>query len=498
MTAAHNISDKDDSEFDLENLIRPIGNNGVGEDPRYSENYEAVKSEIDRLSDYDYVAVINKCRVILVSEAKDLRIAGYYLLAMVFCHGLNGLEHGVDCFKKLLHEYGNEIHPQRESAKQQSINWLNNDRLIAYVNNIEIVRDIQKKQITRIKIKIDELNGLLTSIYGNEISLWTSLNQWLTKNQKQENRGHNDEDNEKVINITGSHANDLITSELSFNRTSESLLDYLEKSGDWVRKISISRALKWSSLQMPFNEQLITKISVPRPEILLAVKNRQITNDVEETLSRYESYFMEPGCQYYFDLQKREVDEAKKNNRIDIVEVIEDQLQILMKHNPNVIKLSYSDGTPFADESTRNWLNHLDKDQDDEPVASKSETEIQTHINEILYNAVDVGLSEQIGLLERIDPANEMERCLIALAKIDACIASGRDDLALPLANHLNHIVDKHKLGEWDETLAVKIWSKLIQIILSKNNHTERELTCVAELKEKVCATNMQFAVNRM
>jgi type VI secretion system protein VasJ len=498
MTMALNASCDDGMEFDIDCLIMPIGDNGVGEDPRYGDYFDIVKSEIDRLSNTDYPEVIKNCRFILEHEAKDIRIAGYYLLAMVFSHGLNGLVHGVKCLSKLLQNYGDEIHPQRESAKQQSISWLNNEKLVAFVNKIAIDSDDDKQQVGFIRLEIEEINTKLISIYGDDVTLWKSLNPWTLKNQLQEKSNNAVDRSENIIDIKETHIEDNINSELTFNRASENLLAYLEKSGDWIKKISVSRAIKWASIKIPYNEEFVTKISAPRAEISLAVNNNQVAKSIDEYLSLYESYFMESGCQFYFDLQKREVDEAKKGNRPDIAQTIEDQIAILIKRVPNLIKLSFSDGTPFASQATRHWLNSINTITNDKYTESNPITSIQTKIDQILYNETGVELSDQISELDKIDVINESEKYLIQLAKVDACIATGRNDLALPLANYLNKLVDKYKLDEWNEVLALQTWSKLIQIISSNKSNTECETMRIDELKEKICSINMQFAVNRI
>jgi type VI secretion system protein VasJ len=495
MTTASNQQTCDLSDYEMESLVQPIGDNEVGEDPRYGDNFDVVKSEIDRLSDTDYEKVVDNCRKILETESKDLRIAGYYILALVFTQRLDGLVHGVDCLAQLLNKYGNRCHPQRETAKQQSIAWLNNDKLSTFVNKIIIENDSQKENVSRIKIKVDEINSILNKQFNGDVTQWTSLNAWLQRNLPQDTTELKLEATDNVISITESTNEEPLNSDLSFDRASENLIAYLEKSGDWIRLISLSRALKWSFVRVPFHEEFKTKIPAPRSEILMCITEQHEDRDIEATLSLFESYFMEPGCQYFFDLQKNEVEKAKKSNRQDIVNIIEDYLSILIKRVPKIVDLSFDDGTPFANHATKHWLNSLNKVTTSGISNSKLENNIELKIEKILRNEDGNDLAEQMVLFNKIDTTNASNKCLIELAKIDACIVSGRSDLALSLANHLNNIVVKYHLEEWNAPLALQIWNKLFQIISCKSNKTESDSKRIDDLKERICAIDMGFAV---
>lgn len=166
----------------VEELLLPIGDNLVGVDPCYGDDFTIVKREIDRLSDTDYQEIAKLCKKILQKESKDLRVAGYFLISKVFIEGICGLLEGVELYLELVRRYAVSCHPQRANAKAQTIAWLNNEKLSAFVKKIELTNDGERKSVIDLKSLITSLNNELTNLYGDEITKWTSLNPWMDKN----------------------------------------------------------------------------------------------------------------------------------------------------------------------------------------------------------------------------------------------------------------------------------------------------------------------------
>ncbi|MCU7843207.1 MAG: TssA family type VI secretion system protein [Candidatus Thiodiazotropha sp. (ex Monitilora ramsayi)] len=480
----------------LDELMLPIGDNGAGEDPRYGDDFNAVKLEIDRLSDTDYAEVVRLCKRILQEESKDLRVAGYFLMAKIFTEGFNGLIEGTQLYHDLIKRYGLDCHPQREIAKLQAIGWLNNEKLAAFVKKISLENDSERAAISGLKALIESLNSEIISLHGSEAMTWTSLNPWVEKNQPS--------DPEVPVAVSDNAVETLqmvpadvmeITSELSFTRTAEDLLSYLVKSGDWQRLVAMSRALKWSSMILPANENGRTKIQPPREQIIIETQ-ASVESDISvEKLAELESCFMETGSQFYFDLQKQEVEVANTVGRRDIAKLIEEYLRQLVDREPGLLHLTYSDGTPFASEPTRRWISNMKTEQKSDTDCRSDESDLQVRLNELVGQVGSSDLISVIDKMGQIEPRDQSEAFRIGLTKVDLCINAGRGDLALPLAEHLEILVEKYRLQEWHQPLALSLWDKLLVILQNSSDETPAVRKRIEELKGKICTTDLGFAL---
>jgi type VI secretion system protein VasJ len=480
----------------LDDLVSPIGDQATGEDPRYGDDFNRVKQEIDRLSDTDYTEVVRLCRKILKQESKDLRVAGYLLLAKVYTEGLNGLLEGVRLYYELIKRYGIECHPQRETARIQSIAWLNNGKLLAFVNKIGISSEQEREAVSGVKAQIESLNKEIASLYGDTVTTWTSLNPWIKQHlpsQKNKTKADVAQAVEPVPNAQ--HDTRAISSELSFTRTVEGLLSYLAKQKDWMRLIAFSRAMKWSGLALPANESGKTQVLPPRGGVVAEMQSPFNAHQSEEKLLEIEAYFVESGCQFYFDLQKREADVAAALGRPDVVKLIENSLCQLLDREPEIVHLSFSDGTPFASEKTRRWINKTRAMKSPQTVKQTDTGELSVKISEIIESANSTDLVNSIGKLDKIDVKDLCDEFHIDLAKIDLCMAADRNDLALPLAEHLERLIEKYRLQEWQQSLALALWKRLVIILQSEHANISDEKIRINTLKGKICTKDLGFAL---
>lgn len=495
MEGALQKEDNHDSKL-LDDLILPIEDEGAGGDPRYGDDFNRVKQEIDRLSNTDYLEVIKRCQKILKRESKDLRVAGYLLLAKVYTEGLSGLLEGVQLYYELVHRYGVECHPQREIARQQAIAWLNGGKLVAFVNKIEFSSAQERLEVFGLKALIDSLNNEITSLYGDDATTWTSLNPWIHKNLPVETTVQ-----KREIKQTADSTPDInqglksITSELIISRAAEELLSYLSQQKEWIRHIALSRALRWSGMVLPVNENGITKITPPRSQVVTELQSPFDAQQIDGKLQDLEAYFMESGCQFYFDLQKRQADIAAALGNQDVAIFIESSLRHLLNRVPQLLSLSYSDGTPFASEQTRRWINKTKSEKQTATVAHRETDALSVKIEEILERADTKDLVFSISKLDSINVEDRCDQFHIDLAKIDLCIAAGRNNLALPLAEHLEHLIEKYRLHEWQRSLALALWKRLLVILQCDQVNTTEKDHRINQLKGKICTMDLGFAV---
>jgi type VI secretion system protein VasJ len=477
-------------------MLLPIDGSGVGEDPQYSENFITVKNEIDRLANANYVEVVRLCEQILTNESKDLRVAGYYLLAKVYTEGVNGLHDAVKYYLALLKGFSEQCHPQRENAKLLAISWLNNDKLATFVKSTTIENDEERSLVPRISIMIDSLNSEINAIYGEQATPWNSLKPWIEKNIPSTPSFAEEVivEEKQLLQESSSEVKE-IASELAFTRLVENAFGYLANRSDWLRLIAMSRALRWSSITLPKCKDGITRLSPPRESIVIEVQGSVESEVLEEKLTRLESFYMESGCQFYFDMQKHEADIAKLMGRPDISKLIEFQLKSLIERKPRLLRLTYSDGTPFASEATRRWISKPFTDELRQLEQRPVESEFQKMLDDIVAQADKLDIAASIERLEKLEIADQSEFFRLGLVKLELCMNANRDDLALPIAEYLEEQVTRYSLYQWNKSLALQFWSKLLHLLQKTVTDKKQDHQRIEDLKKKICTTDLAFAL---
>lgn len=478
-------------------VLMPIGQKGVGDDPRYGDNFVKIKNEIDKLSSADYGEVGRLCEKILTVEAKDLRVAGYNILALTYTKGLEGLIFGVECYLGIIRTFGDRCHPCRKNAKLQAYAWLNNEKISAFIEMTTSSKQQDPIATSKLESLIDKLNRTFVSMYGHEVTKWISLNSWINKNKTSTSNASSEislssetDSSDALINY---HE---ILDEKMFIKATTNIFKYLSTNNDLIRLVAMTRSLKWSVLTVPCTQDKVTKINPPRASVVIKVSNAIMGNLNEADLAEMEAYFIEPGCHLYFDLQKSEVDIARSIGRADIADLIEGHVSIMARRMPELFLMSYNEGTPFANDTTRIWIDNLNREHTRSTEINAAENDLKYRIDKIVSESKPLSIENAIESLDQIKIKDGAESFRVNLAKLEICISRGRVDIALPFAEHLEKKITHHHLAEWDKDLALELWRKLLQLFKSQPENGFEMNQRINQILSNICITDLKYALS--
>ena len=513
--------------------------NPAGEDPRYGDEFVLIKTEIDKLAFNDYSAVMTLCEEILKSQAKDMRVAGYYLLANTYINRLNGLADGLMLYRLLLEKFADGIYPRKESAQIIALQWLNNSKLLAYTKQHQ--NKATYELVMRIGHEVEQLNKAIISLTNEETVCLTSIYNWVKETGKKikppevekrvvskyEDTNLSDSDDlEGEPSTTNLNVSDISSaSATNLSQTSSPSLNLnIDKSGnlsdtelyslmrkivsqlnavkDFMRGVAYARAARWGGMIMPPSENAKTRLTPPRQSGINEIKRLQAQEDYEGALRKSEGIFFEMGGHMLLDLQHYAHKSAKGMGKNELANFIAYETAALLKRLPGLEDLRFDDETPFASPETIGWLNSINGKKDGSTSfisSSEEDASLVEAINVACEVANDQDLNTALTLLDEYRPRSEKQRFQLRLALAQLCLDHGRPELAYPMLEDLLEQAKSTSLAMWDCGLAISVAKQLqnaIRGLLStatEQNRTQYEQK-LAEVTAQMCRWDLALA----
>lgn len=489
----------------LKEIAQPI-NGGAGEDPRYSDRFAAIKTEVDKLSGTDFKKIIDYSREILQEEGKDLRVAGYLIMGTLFTENTEGLADAIDAYNSIMENFWDGCYPLRESGRMQAYAWLNNDRISSFISQLkEDALGIEDLQI--LNNSLDRLHKLAKQNLGSEANRWKSLGDWTSKALKEKKaaqarltkeRKEQEERLREVASIDGAitdgKAGDLISK----------LANHFREQGELIRAIGILRSYRWGNLTTPPNENGVTRIPAIRPTALTEIQLLQTNNAAPvEIFNHCETAFLEPGGQWNMDLQLIANNALKAMKENGAADALENEVSGLVKRCPELQELSYDGGAPFASAEAKEWIEEI-KSSNEGGGGSQFDVghteETKTIIKSAQKEAKGGSLLEGINLLKDLPDDSGRERFVKRLEEARLCVKARQPEMAMTILEDVEKKIDNRELANWEPALAIDTWRLLslaIKQAIPKSDASQKPQfeKKLKEIHAAVCKIDLQEAV---
>jgi len=492
----------------------PFSSSPEGEDPRYSDGFVAIKQEIDKLADTDYQLVIDEAISILTNEAKDLMVAGYLILGLVYLEGVKGLIIGLQVYVQLLENYFDSSFPQKINSKVTAISWLNNNKLLFYLESNEA--PLEEYQLDEISELVSKLNSLVKNgfaehddISAPEITIvkpWLEKNKKLLKDKKQKEQSIQQA---KAQSSSGSGSTGganaslgLIQSDNDVLKAINTLSKYLISSEQYIKAIGISRSINWSIAALPVNDNGKTKLPAPRKTGLNTIKQLVAKGDHKNALIQSEAMMFEPGGNFLLDLQFLSFTAAKNMQREDVSKYIALQTSLLLQRLPGIESLKFNDDTPFVQPDAKIWLDEVS-------AMGGGGTSLQLELDEALDKTIEQAreiaesknLQEGLAVFANYNAYSEKQRFKMKLQMAIMCMEANRPEMALPVLDDLCDNAEQFSLAMWDSTLHIlllKNTQNAIRGMIATANEDDKILyeTRLVSLSNQICKTDIQQALS--
>jgi len=535
-----NNSGIDEVKSKMEYCVSPFTGNKspVGESVKNNEDYQAIKDEIDQISlggIVNWDNVIQKSLNILSKTSKDLNVAGYLSLGLFRKYGYEGLLYGLKIYCAIIKNFQHDNYfPKKENNDKMTVRIRRNsidilkENLLVYIGrykpediDIQFLTDILeiKKDLEPLinNISLDKPHPSLMSVfdkiedYKNILSKKslsvsqdendkTDIDKKETDNGDKEGSDNNKEESKKNNDIKRNSDDETNVDPFIqlIDIANEIFLSSIENPASYqIRRISRwnNNNIKLPSLKKNTrNKEIEMRTTQPPP-----IKNRNVflpPNKPIEIIKQCENIFEKKGT-WCLDLNRYVVQAMERlpGDFDSATDVIKIEVSKFVRRFPEVFERKFSDGTPFADSETKEWIEDIlevEEAVDQNEIDIMSHSDLKTNFDEIwnLVNKNDIsGALEllQNGILSGVGKMNEFHHRLI-VAKVYQKFK--REEESIMILEDLYSMAQHYHLEEWDPELFISLCI-LLDKAYRKNSNTNK----LAEIRKVILKYNFKIPI---
>jgi type VI secretion system protein VasJ len=478
--------------------VQPLpGEAGVGRDLSYEDAFFALKDEAGKLWGIDEGLIARSCEQLLKETGKDLRLAGYYAFARLRQDGTTGFADGLELAAALVERFGIAVLPARTEAKKGALEMLATARMLEL---LESRGEFAQADLERALAALDVL-VTLTGAWPEGAR--PNLQPLVSRFERRDGAGRADhiDEGDPVVSSSPTVAGTLSGSIAS----TRDLLDQARTMAVWLRdqengylpSVRLVRSIRWDTLHdvPPADSALHTRLNAPRAELRQQMKRLVLQKQWHELLERVEGVFMEGVNHLWFDLQ------YFQHVALDHMgtpysawrELLRADFALFLERLPGLERLSFSDGTPFADDTTLEWIARHAVVRDLEagegvaplPVSAASEDEAAGDWPEIEAQARDLagrdGIEAAFAWLESLPGLKtDRHRYLQRLVMARLADHAGRAETALALLAELDASATSLPLVRWDPALVFEVKHQLLRALKTTSNRKDADKPALA------------------
>ncbi len=465
----------------------------TGSDIRYDPVFEELQAEVDKLSSpvaigtIDWEKVVKLASDILARKSKDLLVASYLAVALIYTRQIDGLAIGMKVYSDLFDQFWDNLYPpkMRMRGRAGAIVWWLEKAETALKQlkektfpgeQINLLRENLKKIDQFLNQNIEETPSL-GPLYDILNSFEQAQPEMTTQAPAKETRGAASSEPAKKAHETGVE----IAEQISSQRDAQRVLSHaFKKMSDaafffWQQDLSnplvyrLNRIAAWVTVEeLPPSTEGRTKIPPPPAQLKDTLYNFKNKGDAEILLRSAE----EKLSQFIFWL--------------DINLFVSDTMSILgtqyqraqdavcqetgffIYRFPDLVDLSFSDGTPFASPETKQWLKGIvlkpgtlaeDSVAAQEPLSTaQDEDQINKEIEEAEKLIKKGKLLEAIERVQQHlrNSFSQRDKMLWRLALSQLLMNVRQTKLALPYLEQILKDIDNYRLDEYDCMIALR------------------------------------------
>lgn len=477
-----------------------------GVDISYEPEFDFVRGEIDKLTAMagetpNWAQIISQGEIILKERSKDMRLVSWMAVARMKRDGLEGAAAGLAGVAAVCKAHWDTMFPplKRAKARGNLAGWLGDQILADFTEYVPVAKD--KAAFEALEATFNEVDEILSEKLGENYEGMGPIRSFLRDKMRmipaeapapapavQPTAGAA-APQPNAAPVAAAPApmatpaapavtpgGDVLPALRALGKSIVEAARHLRQadpSSAWAYRLA--RTGIWLAVkQPPPAEGGKTKIPPPQPNDVNRLKSQFESQQWSELVASAEG--MMGQFLFWLDLhrmiavaldqQGARYEDAKKA-------VVSSVLAFLESH-PQLLDLSFSDGTPFADEGTRTWLEEEQQKLGvggggGGPATSAQLDEEEQQLRERFQEAREMVLSGKVGeglglaiqLSRRSADARSRFRARLETAHL--ALKAGKPELARPLLDGLVVEAETHGLEHWEPGLCSDLYTALLK-----------------------------------
>lgn len=458
--------------------------NPSGDDVRLEPIYEELEKEISKLSSpsassIDWNKVVKLSGDILGGKSKDLLVASYLCIGLLSTGELKGLASGVHIIKEMLENFWETLYPakKRMRGRLNAIGWLS-ERIDAATPNLkkETWPRQDKERFTGELSSIDEfLSGHI-----DDAPILRRMNESLGElvevipekppEPPPEEKKAGEETSRESPELAGEPRQTADTIELAGNDPDKLLDQGLEILGRAATlffaqdqpdplPFRINRISAWSGVaNLPPVSDGKSLLPPPEEDVINLMNTLYQSQNWRELLDAAESRVRQ--YVFWFDLSRYAAESLEHLGSHAASEAVGEETLHYAGRLPGIEKLAFSDGTPFAAEATKEWLQDLASKSGGMRVSgsgSRTEQSVESALGNAFVLINENRIADALnGFREKMGQVNSLrDRYLWQAGMCRLLIRANLPRLALPYFHAMLDAMETYNVERWEPALAL-------------------------------------------
>lgn len=460
--------------------LRPISDDApAGTDPAYDDDFLAVKDEVAKLSDIDDDLIVSHTERLLKHNAKDARVAAYYVFGRMRRDGAEGVASGLELLSALVDRFGQSLLPARAETRRAAFEWLAGT---TFANRLDRVHGLEEVLLER------TLSAL--ALIAERTETWPDaarpdLGPLLRRFEDKVEAPQSSESAPALQPASLPAANEVASTRDLLDRARQMAHFLREQPHGYLAAYRLMRCIRWDTLtEVPPHEVSgKTRLPAPRAELRTHLQRLILQKQWPELLERIEAAFAEGANHFWLDLQYYafKAQEQAGGEYAHVRDLVTADCALMLERLPGLKHLSFTDGSPFADDTTREWIARHATVRDMErgdavalvaiDTAGTDWVETETQATEMAHQQ---GIEAAFAWLQRL-PAQDGERDKFVRQLVMARVAERADkpDTALHLLATLDAAAGRYQLAAWEPALAFETKHHLLRLLKVRVNRKD-------------------------
>lgn len=493
------------------------GDNPFGTNVNYDGDFDTVKNEVGKLGGNNFDLIEEISLKLLKERSKDIRILSF--LSMVYLRKENweGFCDVFDGMATLFEQNYDAVFPDRERAKQMALKWLAeeryNDLLKSkkptendYDHLVRLIAGLNKMKPV-LEQKFPEGSPFPSNIFQTA-QLWEKSCKPKPKVETAPAQPQAQQPQAAASQSTDSAPPAatavVVTAAVGGNEpmdTPKQAQAIVKKGAQFIIEkeplkpmgYRLMRALRWDLLEKaPPSDGGKTQLNGPPPQQRTYFANLLSQNDWKTALDKAEAVFSGGANHLWLDLQRIICSACKALGAqySPIYNAVLAETAFLIRRIPELVNLQFSDGTPFCDSVTRDWISSdvsaagASGGGSGGDAAGKDEA-LSKELSEANTLAAAGKIEDAMGMLQNgiRNSSGGRSNFLRSAAIGDLLMRAKQPDLAVAVLETLDEKIEEYNLVQWDLAIAVDTWSSLVQAYKAAKQN--KQPNAIATLHEK-------------